>query len=115
MNELEFWQVIEHSLLAADGDAEAQLEAAALGSDARLSELFAGFAREIMPGLPSNPPVPYPAACHPQAWDAAAPLAYLRSVLGFDADKLGSSRHVPSGWGSVTASVWVKGKPVKVL
>ena len=27
MNELEFWQIIERSLLAADGNAEAQLEA----------------------------------------------------------------------------------------
>ena len=94
---------------------QAQLEAAALVPDARLSELFAGFKREMTPGIPSSPPVPYPAACHPQAWDAAAPLAYLRSVLGFDADKLGSSTHVPSSWGSVMASVWVKGKPIDAL
>ncbi|MEF2276822.1 glycogen debranching N-terminal domain-containing protein [Deinococcus sp. YIM 134068] len=37
--------------------------------DARLSELLAGFPRE------DGPPVPYPAACHPQGWDAAIPLA----------------------------------------
>ena len=91
---------------------QAQLEAAALVPDARLSELFAGFAREMTPGIPSSPPVPYPAACHPQAWDAAAPLAYLRSVLGFDAHTAGSSMHVPSGWGSVKARVWWRGQEV---
>jgi glycogen debranching enzyme len=95
--------------------AQAQLEAAALFPDARLSELFAGFKREMTPGTPSSPPVPYPAACHPQAWDAAAPLAYLRSVLGFEADKTGSSEHVPSGWGTLKAQVWVHGKPREVV
>jgi glycogen debranching enzyme len=91
--------------------AQAQLEAAALVPDARLSELFAGFTREMTPGIPSSPPVPYPAACHPQAWDAAAPLAYLRAVLGFDADKPGSSTHIPSSWGTLKSQIWVNGQP----
>ena len=95
--------------------AQAQLEAAALVPDARLSELFAGFKREMTPGIPSSPPVPYPAACHPQAWDAAAPLAYLRSVLGFDADKAGSSEHVPSSWGTLKTHIWVHGKSREVV
>ncbi|WP_234009082.1 hypothetical protein [Deinococcus sp. NW-56] len=37
--------------------------------DHRLSELLAGFPCD------DGPPVPYPAACHPQGWDAAIPLA----------------------------------------
>ncbi|THF85573.1 amylo-alpha-1,6-glucosidase [Deinococcus sp. KSM4-11] len=50
--------------------ARALFDAARAAPDARLSELFAGFGRE-----PGTPPVPYPAACHPQGWDAAIPLA----------------------------------------
>ncbi|BDP43055.1 amylo-alpha-1,6-glucosidase [Deinococcus aetherius] len=47
----------------------ALFDAARWAPDHRLSELFAGFPRE------NGPPVPYPAACHPQGWDAAIPLA----------------------------------------
>lgn len=50
--------------------ARALFDAARAAPDHRLSELFAGFPRE-----PGTPPVPYPAACHPQGWDAAIPLA----------------------------------------
>lgn len=50
--------------------ARALFDAARVAPDRRLSELFAGFPRE-----PGTPPVPYPAACHPQGWDAAVPLA----------------------------------------
>lgn len=50
--------------------ARALFDAAAAASDDRLSELFAGFPRSA-----DLPPVPYPAACHPQGWDAAVPLA----------------------------------------
>jgi hypothetical protein len=49
------------------------------------------------------------------AWDAAAPLAYLRSVLGFDADKIGSSEHIPSSWGTLKAQIWIHGKPCNVV
>ena len=85
--------------------AAAQLDAAALSSDARLSELFAGFQREETLGLPSSPPVPYPAACHPQAWDAAAPYAFLSAALECNA--------VPEAWGNLEvgvlqAGVWKK-------
>jgi glycogen debranching enzyme len=45
----------------------------------RLPELFAGFARDEV-----DLPVPYPAACSPQAWAAAAPLDLLRSLLGLE-------------------------------
>jgi glycogen debranching enzyme len=50
--------------------ARALFDAARAAPDARLSELFAGFPRQE-----GTPPVPYPAACHPQGWDAAAVLA----------------------------------------
>ena len=46
---------------------------AAAQSDLRLPELVAGYARD------ERPPVPYPVACRPQAWDAAA-LVFLLGV-----------------------------------
>jgi glycogen debranching enzyme len=45
----------------------------------RLPELFCGFTRTELPE-----PVPYPAACSPQAWAAATPFSFLRSLLRFD-------------------------------
>ncbi|MFN3265819.1 MAG: glycogen debranching N-terminal domain-containing protein [Deinococcales bacterium] len=75
----------------------AQLDAAALSNDARLSELFAGFSREEISGLPLSPPVSYPAACHPQAWDAAAPYAFLKAALECEA--------VPAAWGTLEVSM----------
>lgn len=53
------------------------LEAALSFPDGRLPELFCGFGRDEV-----GPPVPYPMACAPQAWAAAAPLAILRVLLG---------------------------------
>ena len=50
--------------------ARALFDVARAADDRRLSELLAGFKREA-----HTPPVPYPAACHPQGWDAAIPLA----------------------------------------
>ncbi|MEY3073076.1 MAG: hypothetical protein RLZZ353_1272 [Actinomycetota bacterium] len=49
--------------------------------DYRLPELFAGFAAED-----TVTPVPYPAACRPQAWAAASSLLVLRALLGIEAD-----------------------------
>lgn len=43
-----------------------------------LPELFAGLSPDQL-----DIPVPYPAACSPQAWSAAAPMLVLRSLLGF--------------------------------
>lgn len=43
----------------------------------RLPELLCGFGRDEF-----SRPVPYPAACSPQAWAAAAPLLMLRAMLG---------------------------------
>lgn len=56
-------------------------EAAQRFDDYRLPELFCGFDRTAF-----DPPVPYPVACSPQAWAAAAPLHFLSSLLGFSAN-----------------------------
>ena len=69
--------------------AEAML-AATHAFDGRPPELFAGDARSAHPV-----PVPYPAACRPQAWSAAGTVSLTASLLGLAAD-------VPEG--SVTAS-----------
>ncbi|OAE00672.1 glycogen debranching N-terminal domain-containing protein [Arthrobacter sp. OY3WO11] len=47
--------------------------------DGRLPELFCGFDRGEFEG-----PVPYPTACSPQAWAAAAPIQLIRALLRFD-------------------------------
>jgi len=51
----------------------ATLDLAASQADLRLPELIAGYPRS------DAPPVPYPVACRPQAWDAAA-LVYLLTL-----------------------------------
>jgi hypothetical protein len=50
--------------------------------------------------------VPYPAACHPQAWDAAAPYAFLTAALEANA--------VPESWGSLEVHVFRAGVPEKI-
>ncbi len=57
------------------------LLAAADEFDGRLPELYAGDARGAVPRA-----VPYPAACRPQAWSAAACVAVLGAILGLDPD-----------------------------
>jgi glycogen debranching enzyme len=57
------------------------LFAAAAHFDGRLPELFCGFDRADFPE-----PVPYPTACSPQAWAAAAPVQLARILLRFDPD-----------------------------
>ncbi|GAA1380463.1 glycogen debranching N-terminal domain-containing protein [Catellatospora chokoriensis] len=107
--------------LAADGHAEvaAQLAegllAAAEAFDYRLPELHSGDARST-----SRRPVPYPAACRPQAWSATAVVAVLHAMLGVRPD-------VPAGrvsvrplagapLGAVTArGLRIGGKPVTVV
>ncbi|HET8681404.1 MAG TPA: amylo-alpha-1,6-glucosidase, partial [Micromonosporaceae bacterium] len=54
---------------------------AAAGFGYRLPELYGGQRAE-----PPLPPVPYPAACRPQAWAAAAGLAMVQALLGLDVD-----------------------------
>jgi glycogen debranching enzyme len=57
---------------------EGQLAVAA-SAGGRLPELFAGFARDEVP-VPGS----YPASCSPQAWAAASPLLWLRTLLRLD-------------------------------
>jgi glycogen debranching enzyme len=54
-----------------------------------LPELFAGMSRE---GL--SFPVSYPTSCSPQAWAAASPLLFLRTLLRFEPDIRRSLLHV---------------------
>lgn len=53
---------------------EALYDVAAAQPDLRLPELIGGYPRD------DRPPVPYPVACRPQAWDAAA-LVYLLGLV----------------------------------
>ena len=62
---------------------EALLEAASHAEGYRLPELFAGFSRAEF-----ETPVPYPVACHPQAWAAGAIPYLLTTGLGLHADAL---------------------------
>ncbi|CAN5296178.1 glycogen debranching N-terminal domain-containing protein [soil metagenome] len=55
--------------------------AAASGFDYRMPELHSGDAASAVAY-----PVPYPAACRPQAWSAAAAVSVLSSVLGLRPD-----------------------------
>ena len=58
----------------------ALFDAAGLSHDARLPELLCGFDRRE-----DNPYVPFPVACRPQAWAAAAPFMILQALLGISA------------------------------
>lgn len=58
--------------------AEGLLDAAA-GFGQRLPEAFSGLPRDFL-----ATPVPYPSACSPQAWAAAAPVEMLSALLGLD-------------------------------
>jgi glycogen debranching enzyme len=54
---------------------------AAEAFDFRLPELYAGDARADL-----SRPMPYPTACRPQAWSAAAAILLLQAWLGLDPD-----------------------------
>jgi glycogen debranching enzyme len=62
---------------------EALIEAASHVDQFRLPELFAGFSRAQF-----ETPVPYPVACHPQAWASGAIPYLLTTGLGLRADGL---------------------------
>jgi glycogen debranching enzyme len=55
------------------------LTEAATSESSRLPELFSGLDRRDFPSI-----VSYPASCVPQAWDAATPLSFLRTLLRFE-------------------------------
>jgi glycogen debranching enzyme len=79
----------------------AGLIAAAPYFDERLPELFAGLARAQFPF-----PVSYPTSCSPQAWAAASPLLFMRSMLRFEPDIRNASLNlaptVPAWIGSLS-------------
>lgn len=56
---------------------DAMLDASALLERHRLPELLCGFERDHLAA-----PTPFPSACSPQAWSAAAPFALLAATLG---------------------------------
>jgi len=80
---------------------------AAPAFSSRLPELFGGFAREEAPA-----PVPYPAACRPQAWAAAGALLLLRTCLGLHADLPGGRVRLEPLWPPPFRSLEVTGLPV---
>ncbi len=59
---------------------------AAEGFRYRLPELFGGHTRGDL-----TAPLPYPAACHPQAWAAASSIAVLAALLGIRPDVPGGT------------------------
>jgi glycogen debranching enzyme len=80
--------------------AMAQIEAASF-SNYRLPEAFCGYARSV-----SRFPVPYATACSPQAWSTAAPLLFLRAMLGLEAEgrELTVDPVVPAALGRIAIS-----------
>jgi glycogen debranching enzyme len=78
--------------VGADGTATALLRglvAAGRHFDHRLPELFGGEQRTR-----GVRPLPYPAACRPQAWAAGAALLALRAVLGVEPDVPAGTLHL---------------------
>lgn len=93
----------------AAGLVEGLLRAAA-GFGYRMPELHSGD-----PASEVAVPVPYPAACRPQAWSAAASVAVLSAVLGLEPDG-GEVRSSPiASFGSVAVDgVRIAGREVRV-
>ncbi|MGH3354772.1 MAG: amylo-alpha-1,6-glucosidase [Nocardioidaceae bacterium] len=77
------------------------LVAASPAFDFRLPELYSGDDARV------RAPVPYPTACRPQAWAAAAPLWALVAALGVEAD-------LPHGVVSVPEQVEASFAPLRV-
>ncbi|HEY0318985.1 MAG TPA: glycogen debranching N-terminal domain-containing protein [Solirubrobacterales bacterium] len=74
----------------------ASLLEAATGFDDSLPEVFAGYDIDL-----TRHPVEFPTACQPQAWAAAAPLLFIRTMLGMepDEDRLVAEPSLPSQLG----------------
>ncbi len=80
----------------------------------RLPELFAGFSRGEV-----SIPAAYPTSCSPQAWAAASPIMWLRTMLRFEPwathDQLWVSPTLPEGITRLTVDgIVVDGSPVRV-
>jgi glycogen debranching enzyme len=72
---------------------------AAVSFDYRMPELHSGDAASEI-----SAPVPYPAACHPQAWSAAAAIAVLSTSLGIRPEGDGAVSLAPlAGAGAIEA------------
>jgi glycogen debranching enzyme len=80
------------------------LLAAAEAFDYRLPELYGGVAREEVPR-----PVPYPAACRPQAWSAASSVAILQAAVGLYPDVPNGQMEVRPLPGSPLGAISVRG------
>ena len=80
------------------------LLAAAEAFDYRLPELFGGVSREEVPR-----PVPYPAACRPQAWSSAASVAILQAAVGLYPDVPGGQTVVRPLPGAPLGAIAVRG------
>jgi len=90
------------------------LLAAAAELGYQLPELHSGNARGTVPGV-----VPYPAACHPQAWSAASAVVVLTAFLGLAPDVPGGTVRVravrPAPFGRLrVAGLRLAGRPVTV-
>jgi glycogen debranching enzyme len=80
------------------------LLAAAEAFDYRLPELFGGESRDEVPR-----PVPYPAACRPQAWSAAASVAILQAAVGLYPDVPGGQTVIRPMPGAPLGAISVRG------
>ena len=88
------------------------LLAALTAFDGRPPELFAGDARSAQPA-----PLPYPAACRPQAWSAASAVSLVGSVLGLrpDRDRIEVDPVRPWSFGATRVSgLGTHGRPVDI-
>ena len=89
------------------------LLAALAAFEGRPPELFAGDARSSQPV-----PLPYPAACRPQAWSAASAVSLVSSVLGLQPHRetgLGVCPVEPWSFGATrVAGLGTHGRPVDI-
>jgi len=94
--------LVEHAHRVMEGI----VDAAAFFGD-RLPELFAG-----LPRAGFGFPVSYPTSCSPQAWAAASPLLFLRSMLHFDPDLRNSRLHIAPEIPKWIARLTLRGIPI---
>lgn len=101
--------IVAAGLAGAGFDAESAtlidgLLTAAEAFDYRLPEVYGGDSRGAL-----GRPVPYPAACHPQAWSAAAAVSIVQTALGLSPDVPGGELRVRPLAGSPLGALRVRG------